>query len=90
MEQDLEIIRNILKDLKFADRFIIILIDHLIEKLNKSKHDRFTPNFLYTHSIFEIGRNNARELAEYFDEYLKTGTYKTKLQKFLDNSPYMK
>lgn len=90
MEQDLEIIRNMLKDLGFADRFILILIDHLVNELEKSKYERFTPNFLYTHSAFEIGRNNARELAEYFDEYQKTGSYKTKIQKFLDKSPYSK
>ena len=90
MEKDLEIIRNILKDLKFADRFIMIIIDHLVKELDKSKHKRFTPNFLYTHSIFDIGRNNARELAEYFDDYLKTGKYKTNLQQFLDKSPWMK
>lgn len=90
MEQDLEIIRDILKDLGFADRFILIVINHLVNELERSKHKRFTPNFLYTHSIFEIGRNNARELGEYFEEYLKTGSYKTKIQKFLDKSPYMK
>ena len=90
MEQDLEIIRNILKDLKFADRFIIILIDHLVKELENSKFERFTPNFLYVHSVFEVGRNNAKELAEYFDDYLETGNYKTKLQQHLDKSPWMK
>lgn len=90
MEQDLEIIRDILKNLGFADRFILLLVDHLVQKLSESKHTRFTPNFLYTHSIFEIGRNNARELGEYFEEYLKIGSYKTKMQKFLDKSPFTK
>ena len=90
MEQDLEIIRRILEELGFADRFILIVIDHLVKQLENSKLDRFTPNFLYTHSIFEIGRNNAKDLAEYFDDYLKTGNYKTKLQQFLDKSPWMK
>jgi hypothetical protein len=90
MEEDLEIIRKILKDLGFADRFILILIDHLVKELENSKFERFTPNFLYVHSAFEIGRKNAKELAEYFDDYLKSGNYKTKFQQFLDKSPYMK
>jgi hypothetical protein len=89
MEQDLEIIRRILEDLGFADRFILILIDHLVKELENSKFERFTPNFLYVHSAFEIGRNNAKELAEYYDDYLKIGNYKTKLQQHLDKSPWI-
>jgi hypothetical protein len=89
MEQDLEIIRRILEDLGFADRFILILIDHLVKELENSKFERFTPNFLYVHSAFEIGRNNAKELAEYYDDYLKIGNYRTKLQQHLDKSPWI-
>jgi hypothetical protein len=90
MEKDLEIIKKILKDLEFADGFISVLIKHLTDQLEDSKFNRFTPNFLYTHSAFEIGRNNARELAEYFEEYLNTGSYETRMQKFLNNSKWMK
>lgn len=90
MKEDLEIIRNILKDLKFTDTSISILIDSLLNKLESSPHERFTPNFLYAHTIFEIGRNNATDLKDYFDDYLKTGVYKTKIQQLLDKSPWMK
>ena len=40
--------------------------------------------------MFELGRNNAKSIAEYFEDYKKTGVYKTKVQRFLDNSPWTK
>jgi len=45
---------------------------------------------LYTVLAFEIGRNNAKNVAENFEDYKKTGEYKTKMQRFLDKSPWTK
>ena len=89
-EKDLEILEKILREMKYSTSYISVLLNHLVKQLQNSKHKRFTPSFLYTHLIFDIGRMNAREIADYFEDYLKTGSYKTKIQQLLDRSPWMK
>jgi len=46
-----------------------------------------TPQFIYATLAFEEGRHKAREISEYFEDMKKTGSYKTNLQKAIDNSP---
>jgi hypothetical protein len=90
MEQDLEILKKILNGHHFADNYINILINHIITEMEKSGKSHLTPQFLYVALAFEIGRNNARDVSEEFDDYKKTGEYKSKLQRYLDRSPWMK
>lgn len=90
MEQDLEIVKKIFKGHHFADNYVDILINHIISELEKSGKGKITPNFLYTILAFEIGRNTARDVSEDFEDYKKTGEYKSKLQRHLDRSPWMK
>jgi hypothetical protein len=90
MEKDIEIIKNILKELHFVDDYINVLIGHIKTNFDKTSLSEITPNFLYTVLAFEIGRNNAKNVAENFEDYKKTGEYKTKMQRFLDKSPWTK
>lgn len=90
MEQDLEILKKILKGQHIADNMIDVLVNHIIEELKKSGKDYITPQFLYVHLVFELGRGMARNISEEFEDYKKTGEYKSKIQRFLDRSPWMK
>lgn len=90
MEQDLEILKKILRGQGIVENMIDVLIGHIIKELDKSGKTKITPQFLYVHLAFEIGRNMAREVSEEFEDYKKTGEYKSKLQRFLDRSPWMK
>jgi hypothetical protein len=90
MEKDFEVLRKILKEMNFAEGFIDILLKFVIKQLSIYNFDKITPNFLYTVLMYEIGRNNARDVSEYFEDYLKKGSFKTKLKDMLDKSPWMR
>jgi hypothetical protein len=90
MEQDLSILKKIFKGHHFADNYVDVLIRHVISELEKSEKTQITPHFLYAVLAFEVGRNTARDISEDFEDYKKTGEYKSKLQRFLDRSPWMK
>lgn len=90
MEKDFEILKQILKEMKFADGFIDILLSFVKKQMSSYNFEKLTPNFLYTILMYEIGRNNARDVSEYFEDYLKKGTFKTKLRDLLDRSPWMR
>jgi len=90
MEKDLEILESILRELKYTPSYIAILLNHLVSELGKSGLDKFTPNFIYSALAFEEGRHKAKEIAEYFEDYRNKGSFKTRMQQFLDKSPWMK
>jgi hypothetical protein len=90
MEQDLEILKKILSELGFVDTYVEILIRKIVNDFNDSTLTEITPQFLYTVLAFELGRKNARDVSEYFEDFKKSGIYKTKIQRFLDRSPWMK
>jgi hypothetical protein len=90
MEKDLEILREILKEKHFVNNYIDMLIRHIVKNFETTSLSDITPNFLYSILAFEIGRKNAKDVAEYFEDYKKSGVYKPKIQRFLDNSPWMK
>jgi hypothetical protein len=46
-----------------------------------------TPQFVYVTLAFEEGRHKAKEISEYFEEMKEKGSYRTSLQKTIDNSP---
>jgi hypothetical protein len=89
-KEDLITIFKILDEFGFVDHYKQVLIDYIKSKFEDSKLAEITPNFLYSALMFELGRNNAKSIAEYFEDYKKTGVYKTKVQRFLDNSPWTK
>lgn len=89
MEQDLQILKEILNH-HFADNFVEIMMNHIKTEMEKSKKTILTPHFIYVTLAFEVGRNTAKEISEDFEDYKKTGEYKSKLQRFLDRSPWMK
>lgn len=90
MEQDLTILKKIFKGHHFVENYVDILINHVNSELEKYEKTQITPQFLYTILAYEVGKNTAREISEDFEEYKKTGEYKSKLQRFLDRSPWMK
>lgn len=90
MEKDFEILKEILKEMNFADGFINMLTIFIKKQMSVYNLERLTPRFLYTVLLYEIGRNNARDVSEYFEDYLKKGAFKTKLKDLLDKSPWMR
>lgn len=90
MEQDLLILRKIFEGHHFAKNYIDVLMNHVVSELEKTEKSQITPHFLYAILAFELGRNSARDISEDFEDYKKTGEYKSKLQRYLDRSPWMK
>lgn len=90
MNEDLEIIRKILSELGYTPTYIQVLLDHIMKELSMSSVDSITPHFIYSVLAFEEGRPRAKEIAEYFEDFKKTGKFETKLQSLLRNSPWNK
>ena len=87
LETDLEILEKILRDMNYSPTYISIMLSHLVEKLEDLSLENMTPQFIYVTLAFEEGRHKAREISEYFQDMKETGSYKTNLQKAIDNSP---
>jgi len=87
LEKDLEILEKILKDMNYSPTYISIILNHLVKKFEESSLDFITPQFVYVTLAFEEGRHKAKEISEYFEDMKEKGSYKTHLQKTIDNSP---
>jgi hypothetical protein len=87
LEKDLEILEKILKEMNYSPTYISIMLNHLVEKLQDSSLEEMTPQFVYVTLAFEEGRHKAKEISEYFEEMKDTGSYRTNLQKAINNSP---
>lgn len=89
MEKDLEILRNILRRLKYTDLYIDdVVMKKLIESFENSGLDEITPGFVYSFFLPEEGRKKAADLSNYFEQMKSTGDFKTELEKHLGNLPY--
>jgi hypothetical protein len=87
LEKDLVMLEKILMDMKYSPSYISMLLSHLVKQLENSSLTHFTPQFIYSSLSFEEGRHKARQISEYFEDLKKHGSYKTSLQKTIDNSP---
>lgn len=88
MTKELEILKRVLRLHISSEDFINVLIDKMKENL--SDRESITPNFIYTMLSYDLGKSTANQVSEDFENAIKTGEYKTKLQRFLDRSPWMK
>ena len=86
LKKDLEILKKILMDMKYSPSYISVLLTHLVKQLENSSLSHFTPQFIYSTLSFEEGRHKARQISEYFEDLKKHGSYKTSLDKTIDNS----
>ncbi len=73
--------------MNYSPTYISIMLNHLVEKLEESSLEYMTPQFVYVTLAFEEGRHKAKEISEYFEEMKDTGSYRTNLQKAINNSP---
>ena len=87
LEKDLEILEKILRDMKYSTSYISMLLTHIVNELDKSSISYITPQFIYSTLSFEEGRHKAKQISEYFEDLKKHGSYKTSLEKTIDNSP---
>jgi len=87
LEQDLNILDKIFKDLNFTTTYREILLSSLVNNLERSGMKNITRNFIYVSLSPEEGKKTATEIADYWEEMKQTGSYKTNLQKTLENSP---
>jgi len=74
MEKDLQIIRDILKDLHYSELSIEKSISYIIKRFNESGLDSITPNFLYYSLLHDEGKRKSEEISDrykrkkYFDD----------------------
>lgn len=90
LEKDLEILEKILTDSGYSKNYVSVILTHLVNKLSEYNFKEFTPNFLYTILSPEIGKKTSRDVSDYFEQYRSKGSYTTKLQDYLNKSPWMK
>lgn len=90
MVKALEILKKILETYGYSEQYQEILVNHILQNMKEKKLDQITPNVLYSSLIFEVGRKRSQEISELFDEYLKTGNFKTPLEKYLERASWMK
>jgi len=88
IQDELDVLKKILEELHFVDGYIELLIKHIRKQFNSSSLTEITPHFVYAVLAFEIGRNNARTVSEDFEDYKKKGKYKSRVDRFLDNSKW--
>lgn len=88
MKNELEILKKVLKLHVSSDDYINILMNKIEQQLGD--RESITPNFIYTVLSYDLGKGTARDVSDDFENSIKTGEYKTKLQRFLDRSPWMK
>lgn len=86
MNEDLEILRKILHREGYTPSFA----DIIINKVRESGRENLTAPAIYTLLLYDLGRKNSKDIAEYFEEYKEKGNYRTNLQKMIDRSPWSK
>lgn len=86
MKEDIEILRNIFHREGYTPEFTNIILN----KIQETDREFLTPHSVYTLLTYDLGKSASKEIADYFDEYKKTGDFRTNLQKMLDRSPWMK
>lgn len=85
MNEDLEILRKVLHREGYTPTYT----DIILKKVEDTGRERLTPQAIYTILLYDLGRTNARDIAEYFEEYKQKGNYRNKLERFIDRSPWM-
>lgn len=88
MTKELEILKRVLRLHVSSDDYINILMNKIEQQLGD--RESITPNYIYTILSYDLGKGTARDVSDDFENSIKTGDYKTKLQRFLDRSPWMK
>jgi len=87
LEKDLIILDKILEDMNYTPKYREILISGLVNKLEDYKLTELTRNFIYVALAFDEGKSTATNIADYWEQMKNSGSYKTALQKSLENSP---
>jgi len=84
MEKDLKLIEKILNDLNYSEKYSNVLLNSLKSYFEESGLDQITPNMIYNNFSYDLGKKDARDIANYFEELKQTGSYKTELEKLMD------
>jgi len=84
MKEEIQMVRSILEKKKFRREYIDILLNFLQSNFENSSLDHITPNMIYNSFAYELGKHEAREIANYFEEFKQTGSYQTELEKLMD------
>jgi len=87
LEQDLVMLDKILKDMNYTPQYREMLLSGLVNKLEDYKLKDLTRNFIYVALAYDEGKSTATNIADYWEQMKNTGSYKTVLQKSLENSP---
>jgi len=84
MEKDLKLIEKILNDLNYSVEYSNVLLNSLKSYFEESGLDQITPNMIYNNFAYDLGKKDARDIANYFEELKQTGSYRTELEKLMD------
>ena len=85
MERNIEILKQILSDLKYSDSYSDILISEIIRRFENSGLDEITSHLVYNALAYEEGKETARKIANYYEQILNTGNYETDLEREFRN-----
>jgi hypothetical protein len=85
VERNIEILKQILNDLKYSDSYSDILISEIIRRFETSGLNEITPHLVYNALAYEEGKETARKIANYYEQILNSGTYETDLEKEFRN-----
>jgi dihydroorotase len=81
MNQDIEIVKNILKSIHISEQMIDILINHLIKRMKDYSISTITPNLLYSVYSYELGKNYSSEISKKFKDYKEFGSIHKDIEK---------
>jgi hypothetical protein len=90
MEEKYEVLGKIFDELGISPVYADIFLNKVKNEFENSKLSEITPNFLYTILAFDMGRNAAKSVAEYFEDYQKSGEYMRKVKRIIKDKPWMK
>lgn len=87
MEKDLEILKSVLRRLKYTDLYIDQVVMKMVkDAFDESGLDEITPGFVYAVFLPEEGRKKAADISNYFEQMKNTGDFQTDLEKHLGNN----
>ena len=79
LQHDINIVRHILKSRHISDTYSEMLIKKLVNMFEKSSLPEITVPMVRNAIIYDLGRNEADRIANYFEQMRRTGDFEHEL-----------
>ena len=89
-QNDINMLRHILKGRHLTDTYSEILLNKLIETFENSSLPEITVPMVRNTFIYDLGRSEAERIANYFEQMRNTGSYEHELHKWAREKGYDK